>query len=114
MKGRDGRVVNMACTGGIMISTLNNIFYEETHDPLYADRRNFYKVEKWSQDWRRVELMLYAGASTRRVAWQLYPCTWTRWRPADSGDKRVPPPRGIIRWGNGPAAAQAARSPQRD
>jgi hypothetical protein len=21
---------------------------EETDDPLYADRRNFYKVEKWS------------------------------------------------------------------
>jgi hypothetical protein len=27
-------------------STLNNVFHEETHDPLYADRRNFYKVEK--------------------------------------------------------------------
>ena len=23
---------------------------EETDDPLYADRRNFYKVEKWSRD----------------------------------------------------------------
>jgi hypothetical protein len=23
---------------------------EETDDPLYADRRNFYKVEKWSKD----------------------------------------------------------------
>ena len=22
---------------------------EETADPLYADRRNFYKVEKWSR-----------------------------------------------------------------
>jgi len=37
------------------------IFHEETHDPVYADHRNFYKVEKWSRDWRRVELMLYAG-----------------------------------------------------
>jgi hypothetical protein len=36
-------------------------FHEETHDPLYADRRNFYKVEKWSRDGLRVELMLYAG-----------------------------------------------------
>ena len=31
---------------------------EETDNPVYADRRNFYKVEKWSQDWLRVELML--------------------------------------------------------
>jgi hypothetical protein len=34
---------------------------EETEDPLYADRRNFYKVEKWSRDGLRIELMLYAG-----------------------------------------------------
>jgi hypothetical protein len=31
---------------------------EETDDPLYADRRNFYKAEKWSRDGRRVEIML--------------------------------------------------------
>jgi hypothetical protein len=24
--------------------------HEETDDPLHADRRNFYKVEKWSRD----------------------------------------------------------------
>jgi hypothetical protein len=36
---------------------------EETDDPLYADRRNFYKVEKWSRDGLRVELMLFAGNS---------------------------------------------------
>jgi hypothetical protein len=42
-------------------SALNSVFHEETHDPLYADRRNFYKVEKWNRDWMRVELMLYAG-----------------------------------------------------
>jgi len=34
---------------------------EETDDPLYADRRNFYKVEKWSGDGLRVMLLLYAG-----------------------------------------------------
>jgi hypothetical protein len=33
----------------------------ETGDPAYADRRNFYKVEKWSRDGLRVELMLYGG-----------------------------------------------------
>jgi hypothetical protein len=26
---------------------------EETDDPLYADRRNFYKVEKWTEDEQR-------------------------------------------------------------
>jgi hypothetical protein len=36
-------------------------FNEETGDPVYADRRNFYKVEKWSRDGLRVELMLYAS-----------------------------------------------------
>jgi len=30
-------------------------------DPAYADRRNFYKVEKWSGDGLGVELLLYAG-----------------------------------------------------
>ncbi len=29
---------------------------EETDDPLYADRRNFYKVEKWSRDGLRMIL----------------------------------------------------------
>ena len=36
---------------------------EETDDPLYADRRNFYKVEKWSRDGRRIEELLFAGSS---------------------------------------------------
>ena len=35
--------------------------HEETNDPLHADRRNFYKVEKWSRDGQRVEEMLFAG-----------------------------------------------------
>jgi hypothetical protein len=34
---------------------------EQTDDPTHADRRNFYKVEKWSRDGPRVELILYAG-----------------------------------------------------
>jgi hypothetical protein len=40
---------------------MSNWSDEETDDPHYADRRNFYKVEKWSRDGLRVELMLYAG-----------------------------------------------------
>jgi hypothetical protein len=44
--------------------------YEEADDPLYADRRNFYKVEKWSRDGQRIEESLFAGSSldkARRV-----------------------------------------------
>ena len=40
---------------------------EETDDPVYADRRNFYKVEKWSRDGLRVELMLYAGNNLHKA-----------------------------------------------
>jgi hypothetical protein len=46
--------------GGRGIATMNDWSDEETDDPTYADRRNFYKVEKWSRDGLRVELMLYA------------------------------------------------------
>jgi hypothetical protein len=34
---------------------------EEIDEPLLADHRNFYKVEKWTKDGTRVERMLYAG-----------------------------------------------------
>ncbi len=40
---------------------MNDWSDEKTDDPLCADRRNFYKVEKWSRDGLWVELMLYAG-----------------------------------------------------
>jgi hypothetical protein len=40
---------------------MNSWSDEETDDPHYADRRNFYKVEKWSRDGLRVELILRAG-----------------------------------------------------
>jgi hypothetical protein len=43
--------------------TADNWFHEETDDPLHADRRNFYKVEKWSRDGQRVEELLFAGNS---------------------------------------------------
>jgi hypothetical protein len=36
---------------------------EETTEPLIADHRNFYKVEKWTKDGARVERMLYAGSN---------------------------------------------------
>jgi hypothetical protein len=37
--------------------------HEETDDPLHADRRNFYKVEKWRGDGQQVNEMLFAGNS---------------------------------------------------
>jgi hypothetical protein len=36
---------------------------EETNDPLIADHRNFYKVEKWTKDGSKVDHMLYAGSN---------------------------------------------------
>jgi hypothetical protein len=41
--------------------------HEETDDPLHADRRNFYKVEKWSRDGQRIEELLYAGNSLAKA-----------------------------------------------
>ena len=34
---------------------------EETNEPLIADNRNFYKVEKWSKEGLHIEEMLFAG-----------------------------------------------------
>jgi hypothetical protein len=42
---------------------MNDWSDEETHDPLYADDRNFYKVELWTKDNQRVLRMLYAGSN---------------------------------------------------
>ena len=36
---------------------------EETTEPLIANDRNYYKVEKWTKDGARVERMLYAGSN---------------------------------------------------
>jgi hypothetical protein len=35
---------------------------EETDEPLVADHRNYYKVEKWTKDGAKVDRMLYAGS----------------------------------------------------
>jgi hypothetical protein len=34
---------------------------EQTDDSLYADLRNFYKVEAWSRDGMHIDALLYAG-----------------------------------------------------
>ena len=63
--------VGLTCRASLLLTMLaarrdrlvqmSNWSGEETDDPHYADRRNFYKVEKRSRDGLRVELMLYAG-----------------------------------------------------
>ena len=36
---------------------------EETDEPLIANDRDYYKVEKWTKDGSKVERMLYAGSN---------------------------------------------------
>ena len=40
---------------------------EETNDPLIADHRNFYKVERWMKDGSKVDHMLYAGSALEKA-----------------------------------------------
>ena len=44
----------------------DDISHEETSDPLVADARNFYKVEKWTRDGTQVDSLLYAANSLGR------------------------------------------------
>ena len=41
---------------------MNHWFDEETDEPLLADHRDYYKVEKWTKD-GRIERMLYASSN---------------------------------------------------
>jgi hypothetical protein len=59
-----------SCQSMSKLAMTDNWSTEETDDPLYADRRNSYKVEKWSRDGQRIEEMLLAGnslAKARRI-----------------------------------------------
>jgi hypothetical protein len=44
-----------------------NLFREKTDDPLYADKRNFYKLEKWTRDRTKVDRLLYAGNNLEKA-----------------------------------------------
>ena len=44
-----------------MSDTLNPIGPEETDDPVYADERNFFKVEAWTADGNNIRALIYAG-----------------------------------------------------
>ena len=39
---------------------------EETNE-LHADRRNFYKVEKWTEDGQRIKEMMFAGSDLEKA-----------------------------------------------
>jgi hypothetical protein len=40
---------------------------EETDNPLLADDRNYYKVQKWTKDGTKVDSLLYAGNNFSRA-----------------------------------------------
>jgi hypothetical protein len=42
---------------------LSNWSDEETTEPLIADDRNIYKVEKWTKDGSKIDRMLFASSS---------------------------------------------------
>jgi hypothetical protein len=46
---------------------MNDWSNDETTEPLIADHRNFYKVERWTRDDLRVEAMLWAGNSIEKA-----------------------------------------------
>ena len=52
---------------------------EETDDPVYADDRNFYKVELWTKDRLHVLRLLYAGNNLDRAKDELV--AYARKRP---------------------------------
>jgi hypothetical protein len=41
---------------------MSDWYDEETDDPIYADRPNFYKVEQWSREQHLLDLV-FAGSS---------------------------------------------------
>jgi hypothetical protein len=47
--------------GRSRLAVISNPSDEETNQPLLADHRNYYKVEKWNKA-GRVERLLYAGS----------------------------------------------------
>jgi hypothetical protein len=42
-------------------------FDEETDDPTHADRRNYYKVEKWTRDGQRIAELVFGGSSLHKA-----------------------------------------------
>lgn len=51
---------------------------QETDDPVDTDERNFYKVERWSDDDQHIEALLYAGNRVDRARQMLDELVTTR------------------------------------
>jgi hypothetical protein len=45
------------------LAPTNNLPDEETDNQLFADTRDFYKVDKWTNDGTKVDRLLYAGSN---------------------------------------------------
>jgi hypothetical protein len=54
-------------TPGVARSAQQTRDAELDRRPALRDRRNFYKVERWSRDGLRIDLMLYAGNNLDKV-----------------------------------------------
>ena len=63
---------------------MSNWSDEETDEPLIADHRNFYKVEKWSRDGQRVTESLFAGSSLDKAK-RVFD-RWAKHRPRNPHD----------------------------
>ena len=46
---------------------MNDWSDEETAEPLIADHRNYYKVEKWTRDGTKVDTLLWAGSNLSKA-----------------------------------------------
>jgi hypothetical protein len=46
---------------------MNDWSDDETDEPLVADHRNYYKVEKWTKDGTKVDRLLYAGSNLEKA-----------------------------------------------
>jgi hypothetical protein len=57
---------------------MNDCSDEETNDPLVADVRNFYKVEKWTRDGEKVDSLLYAGNNLDKTRDIFATCSYLR------------------------------------
>jgi hypothetical protein len=77
----------------------------ETSDPLIADHRNFYKVEKWMKDGSKVDHMLYAGSDLEKARYVF--AAAIKHRPREYPNLKRGLPKGI---GAGRHASRATRA----
>ena len=66
--------------------------HEETDHPFHADRRNFYKVEKWTEDGEHIKEMMFAGSDLEKAK-RIFIKKRPRWRVTIRQRSRV-----LIEW----------------